>query len=365
MLPPLKEIPDSALSHRVESDPVLRLFLNSIKDQAVFSIDPNGIILTWSEGCQTMKLYTPEEAIGHHFQMLYTQEDQDRGHPEDNLRRALEEGQYHEERVRLRKGGLPFMADVSIYPIEEEGQFAGFAKVVRDISARKLLEDKLAGANLQLEGFCSSVAHDLHTPIRTIVSMGTMIKQDFAPNLPDEARDYLDTMIKSSRRLSRLVDDLLDFARLGQGELKRQDVDASAMVRELVAEIAPLCQGGTGHIEVQDGIHANADSSMLEFVLRNLIENACKYSRLDVKVRFGMDMVDGKSVYRIHDDGIGFEMRFADKIFEPFQRLHGTEKYAGSGIGLANVRRIVERHGGKVWAESELGKGSTFFFTLE
>jgi PAS domain S-box-containing protein len=356
----------------VENDTVLELFFDSITDQAVFNVDAGGIIRTWSEACRRMKFFTAEEAIGNHFRMLYLPEDRERGAPEAHLQTALDDGVFHEERFRLRKGDVPFMAEVSVYPIEENGGFAGFAKIVKDVSARHqltvqrdALERTLISLNNELTGFCHSVAHDLKSPIRAIISKSRIMQETYADSLPQAANDDFDAIVAHGRRLADFVDDLLDYANLGQADVRRENIDVTAMARRLAAEIAPTFHGGDVHIESEDGLRARADPTMLEFVLRNLFENSCKYSLPGVHVHFGMTAAnDGEEVFRVQDDGIGFEMEQAARLFEPFHRLHGQRAYVGSGIGLANVKRIVERHGGRVWAESEPGKGSTFYFTL-
>lgn len=362
---------DSELTWQIETDPVLSLFINSITDQAAFTLDPDGVITTWNEGCRRIKLYTTEEAIGEHFRMLYLPEDQEQGHPEHNLRKAFVHGEYHEERIRVRKGGEPYMASVSIYRLEKDGRHVGFAKIVRDVSERHRLEEgqrafeeRLERSNRELQGFCHSVAHDLRSPIRAIVSKCRIVQEDYAPSLPPEAREHLDTLVENGMRLGRLVDDLLAFARLGEGEISREEIDVSALALRLIEEIAPHCHGGHAHFEVQNDVRAHADPTMVEFVLRNLIENSCKYSGRGVQVRFGARDVGGETVYHVRDNGIGFDEQDVDRMFEPFQRLHREDVYQGTGIGLANVRRIVERHDGRVWAEGEPDKGATFYFTL-
>ena len=358
-------------SHRTKPDPVLQRFLDSLTDQAVFTVDLDGIIATWSHGCERLKGYTAEEAIGSHLKMVYTEEDQARGHAEYNLRHALKEGQYHEESLRVRKGGERFMAEVSIYPIEWDGKAVGFSKIVKDVSERRRLEDereelslRLKAANVELEGFCQSIAHDLRTPIRAIILRCEFMLDEYKGSLPQGAEAHVDALMRSGVRIGQIVDDLLAFTKLGMDEVVRQDVDASAMARRLWADIVPHRHGGLAQIDVQDGVHAYGDRSMIELVLSNLIENACKYSKADVHIRFGMEVVGGEEVYRVKDDGIGFDMEYADRIFEPFQRLHGVSAYSGTGIGLANVKRIVERHGGRIWADSVPGHGATFSFTL-
>ncbi len=362
---------DTSLTLEVDHDLGLRLFLDSLTDQAVITVNPEGIIMTWNEGCRRMKGYSSAEAIGQHFRILYIPEDRALGRPESNLRDALEHGRHHEEWLRRRKNGDAFMAEVFMYPILDHGRLTGYAKVVCDISERKRIEkerdelgERLKVSNLELEGFCYSISHDLRAPIRSIVLRARILEEDFGTNLPAEARAHVDAMARSGLRLASLVDDLLAFARLGQEKIRRQRIDASSLLRHLVAELKPHCHDGQSSFEIQEGVFADADKSMFELVVRNLLENSCKYSEPGVRISFGVDVLDGEAIYFVRDSGIGFDMRYVDKVFEPFQRLHGNDAYSGTGIGLANVRRIVERHGGRIWANSEPGVGTTFYFTL-
>lgn len=364
-------INDCRLTNEVEHDTILQLVLNSLTDQALFTVGPDGFILTWNEGCRRIKRYTADEAIGQHFSFLYTPQDREQGLPYAHLKSALEHGQYHEEGIRLRKGAQPYVAEVSIYPMLKDDKLIGFAKIVRDVSVRKGLETerelsemRLQKANLELDGFCHSIAHDLRSPIRSIIGRCCMLREDFGGDLAEEAVLHLDVLVKNSKRLAKLIDDLLNFARLGQTDVRRADIDVSAVGRRLAKEIERHCVNGTAHIQVQEGMYANADPSMLELVISNLFENSCKYSKHDPQVWLTMEHLAGEDVYKVRDKGIGFDMRHVAQVFEPFERLHSTDAYEGTGIGLANVRRIVERHGGRIWAESELDKGSTFLFTL-
>jgi len=232
------------------------------------------------------------------------------------------------------------------------------------MEARDFLEEGLRRSNADLEGFCHSVVHDLRTHIRSIIAKCRIVQEDYADGLPAVTSAYLGTLIQSALHLGKFVDDLLAFAKLGWEDVQRRDVDVSAMAERLADEIGHVRRHGVAHINVQPGVHADADPTMLEVVLRNLIENSCKFSDKDVTVNVGMAVVSGESVFHVRDDGIGFDMEFAEGLFEPFRRLHSTDAYKGSGIGLANVKRIVERHGGHVWAEGEKGKGANFHFTL-
>jgi PAS domain S-box-containing protein len=360
-------VPTSSLAH----DQVLRLFLDSITDQAVFTVDPNGVITTWNAGCQQVKGYSSAEAIGQNFSILYTVSDRMHGRPADNLRVARAEGQFHEERDRVRKGNEIFMAEISIYPIEEKGVITGFAKIVKDVSERtrmdeqrRLFEKELRRSNEELEGFSQSVAHDLRTPIRAIVTRCKIMVDDFTPVLPKDVLSSLELLEQRSLKLMRVVDDLLQFSRLGHGSIKRHMVDVSALASRVAAEVVPQSHHRSASFEIQAGMVAEAEPEMLELLLRNLIENSYKYSKPDVHVKVLMDLVKGQQVFEVRDDGVGFDIQHAESIFEPFIRLHREDAVSGTGLGLANVKRIVLRHHGNVWAKSETGKGASFFFTL-
>ncbi len=357
----------SCLLEKLKHDPTLNLLLDSLSDQAVFVVDPQGVIQTWSEGCLQTKGFTAEEALGENFTMFYPQSDITLGYPMHNLKIAERDGRFHEEAIRLRKCGSPYIAEISCYPIFEGSTAIGFVKVVRDVSERSrsdgyrdAFEEKLKKANVDLEGFCHSAAHDLRAPIRSIMSRCRILQEDFSDSLPPEASSYLDALVRSGLSLANLVEDLLRFARLGEGQVARKEIDATALVHQIWHEIAE-----PGIIDVQENVRAFADPSMFQIILRNLLENACKYTESTPALRFRMEMVSGVAVYSLKDNGIGFDMEHADKVFHPFIRLHGCDTYQGSGIGLANVQRIIDRHGGQVWAESSPGQGSTFFFTVE
>jgi light-regulated signal transduction histidine kinase (bacteriophytochrome) len=223
--------------------------------------------------------------------------------------------------------------------------------------------DQLKGALEELEGFCYNISHDLRTPLRGIVGHSRIVIEDSADRLDERSRGHLERLGVAANKMGKLIDDLLEFARLGRGDLADQSVDFSS----LATDVATVCCAESGaNISVQPGIATQGDAQLLRIVLQNLIENACKYvvpgEKAQVKV--GMKEIEGVSVFFVKDMGIGFEMQYAERILQPFQRLHRDEEYPGTGIGLANVKRIVERHGGELWCESIPDEGATFYFTL-
>ncbi|RYG23466.1 PAS domain S-box protein [bacterium] len=218
--------------------------------------------------------------------------------------------------------------------------------------------EELMRANRDLDQFAYSVAHDLRAPLRAIVSTSRILVEDARDRLTDEEVGLLDRQASSSVRLARIVDDLLGFARLSNARPNRQDLDMTAIARSVAAEVT--ARWGRCEVDVQEGMRASGDPNLIGYALTNLIDNACKFSPEDGRVTVGKE--DGE--FFVRDEGVGFDMAHSDRLFVAFERLVGQDDFEGTGVGLANVKRIVERHDGRVWAESEPGKGATFWFTL-
>lgn len=242
---------------------------------------------------------------------------------------------------------------------DSENRFRELAAEL-DVRVRQRTAE-LQRANKELEGFTYSIAHDLRSPLRRLMFSSEVIREDYANVLDVEGQLTLQELSQEAKKLSALVEDLLQFARLGQLSVRAEDVDFSQLARDVIEGID--CSGDI-QFEVQEGLRTTADPSLLELVLENLVSNACKYmgSQAEPHIRIGFEEASG--AYYVADNGIGFDMAFSGKLFQPFERLHRDTEYPGTGIGLANVKRIVERHGGQVWAQSKEGAGSTFYFTL-
>jgi PAS domain S-box-containing protein len=228
----------------------------------------------------------------------------------------------------------------------------------RSVEARTA---ELKAANEQLEGFTHHVSHDLRGPLRAIVSTSHVMLEDFGGELPPEGRAMLVSQAKAAGKTARLMDDLLKLARLSRGAIDRQAIDFSQLAAEAAEEAHLVHPDSSAIVVVTEGLMAFADPRLVKLALHNLIENAIKYSPRGGTVSVGQ-RADG--AYFVADQGIGIDERHFAKIFEPFERLHREEEFQGTGVGLANVRQIIARHGGRIWVESEAGKGSTFFFTL-
>lgn len=234
-----------------------------------------------------------------------------------------------------------------------------------NVELEKRVEDRtreLTAANAEMEGFTYSVSHDLRTPLRAIVSTSRILMEDFAKDLPRPATALLERQAKAAARMAVLIDDLLQLSRLSKIDFARKPVDLTALFLDVVREKVEGLDPASAEIAVQSDMTALGDEVLLRSVAGNLIENALKFAKPGEPARIRVGSENG--AFFVRDEGIGFEQKYESKMWQPFQRLVLDDDYPGTGIGLANVRRIVERHGGEVWAESRPGEGSTFWFTL-
>lgn len=226
---------------------------------------------------------------------------------------------------------------------------------------------QLEVTNKELESFCYSVSHDLRGPLRSINGFSQALIEDLPSDLPEEPKRYLDKILAATQRMGQLIEDLLNLSRVSRGELVRQDIDFSQLAEEVIRDLQARDPSYKVDISIWDGIMVKGDPKLLRIVLENLLGNAWKFSskKPNPRVEVGA-MVDGKlEVLYVRDNGAGFDMAYADKLFGAFQRLHGINEFPGTGIGLATVQRIIHRHGGRVWFNSSPGNGAVFYFTLK
>ena len=223
----------------------------------------------------------------------------------------------------------------------------------------------LEASNRELEAFSYSVSHDLRAPLRGIDGFAHILAEDYGSRLDDTARGHLERIRRASQRLSQTIDDMIELARITRMPLHRREVDLSALARTTLMELSQASRHRP-EVVIAESVTAQADPALLRIVLENLLDNAWKFSSRTpgALIEFGMAEAGGKRAYFVRDNGAGFDPAYADKLFKPFQRLHQPDEFAGTGIGLATVQRIVQRHGGRVWAEGAPGKGATFWFTL-
>ena len=226
---------------------------------------------------------------------------------------------------------------------------------------------ELEAANQELEAFSYSVSHDLRAPLRAINGFAGIVLEDYSQQLPPEGRHYLERVRQGGLRMGELIDDLLAFARLGRQPLHRQPVDTALLVGEVLAELNLPATGRPIETRVQDLPACHGDPALLKQVWINLLANAVKYTRgaNPAIVEIGSEPRPDACVYFVRDNGVGFDMQYVNKLFRVFQRLHRADEFEGTGVGLAIVQRVVHRHGGRVWAAAEPGRGATFYFTVE
>ena len=273
------------------------------------------------------------------------------------------------------------------YPIvDAAGRAYAICGISTDITELKRAEEKVRQLNTELEqrvrertaeleastreldSFAYSVSHDLRAPLRAVAGFSEVLLEDYADRLDKDGQEYLHRVLAATDRMGGLIDDLLDLSRAARVELARSQVDLSELSERVVAELraAEPDRERVVEIRVEPGLKAFGDPALLRLVLQNLIGNAWKFTakKPDARVEVGSAQSDGEQVFFVRDNGAGFDMRYLDKLFVPFQRVHSFDEFAGSGIGLAIVWRIIARHGGRVWAEGEPGLGAAFHFTL-
>jgi light-regulated signal transduction histidine kinase (bacteriophytochrome) len=234
---------------------------------------------------------------------------------------------------------------------------------------RQLLDRRrdLEAVTKELEAFSYSVSHDLRGPLRSVSGFGKLLAKDYEDRLDEAGKNFLAYVTDGTQRISLLVDALLSLSRVSRAPLVKSEVDLTALAQEIVAKHRRDNPSRQCEVKVADGLRAQADPALARILLENLLDNACKFTsrRAEAHIEFGSTAEAGHDIFYVKDDGAGFEMAYADKLFTPFQRQHRQDEFEGAGVGLAAAQRIVMRHGGRIWAEAVEGEGATFFFTLE
>ena len=244
-------------------------------------------------------------------------------------------------------------------------QDARHSEQVEQLVAERIAE--LQAANEQLEAFSYSVAHDLRAPLRSITSFSQALQDDHAEQLDPGGLEYLTHIRRAAQRMGHLIDDLLNLSRVTRAQLRRERVDLSAVARAVVARLRFMQPERDVEVIIEDGLTANADPRLVDIVLTNLLGNAWKFTSKRARARIELAAIPGESptTYVVRDNGVGFDPAQAGRLFGVFQRLHPAHEFDGTGVGLATVQRLIQRHGGKVWAEGEVDRGASLYFTLE
>jgi PAS domain S-box-containing protein len=354
-------------------------------DDAIIGKDLNSIITSWNRGAEKIFGYTASEILGTSIKRLMPADRQ--GEEEGILGKImLGESVEHFETLRQTKDGRLINVSVTASPIKDvTDKVIGVSKVARDVSDRKAAEarilklnaeleervaertSQLRAANQELEAFSYSVSHDLRSPLRHVMAFVELLRQEAGPSLSEPSRRHLATISRAAGQMGALIDDLLAFAHIGQVEMQKKEVNLDQLVQEVMTDAQSQAKGRNIVWEIHSLLTVLADRALLRLVLVNLISNAVKFTgtRLEAKIEIGCaPSGDGETVIFIRDNGAGFDARYASKLFGVFQRLHTQEEFDGTGIGLANVQRIIHRHGGRTWAEGVVDGGATFYFSI-
>jgi PAS domain S-box-containing protein len=340
---------------------------------AIIASNLDGLVRSWNKGAERLFGYASEEVIGRPVSLLLLP-GQEGEEPALIARLAKGEPDAPFEAVRRRKDGSDLHVSVTISPIRDSrGDIVGASMAARDISDRKRAEAEVLrareaaeAANRELEAFNYSIAHDLRAPLRAIDGFSHVLLEDYGGTLDAEGRRCLQRVRDAAKHMGRLIDGLLALSRLTRVGLRSQRVDLSELARATAERLKESQPDRVVEFVIGDGFAEKGDSALLGAALENLLSNAWKFTRNqpNARIEFGVTQEGRQTAYFVRDNGAGFDMAFAEKLFGVFQRLHTSSEFEGTGVGLATVQRIVHRHGGRVWGEGKVGEGACFHFTF-
>jgi PAS domain S-box-containing protein len=350
-------------------DPILAGLLEAAPD-AMVCVDSDGRIMLVNAQAERLFGYPREELAGQPVEILVPDAIK-AAHP------ALRAGYAADPQPRQmgagldlsgrRRDGTTFPAEISLSAIDTD-QGILVTAAVRDVTEQRQARDDLRRINQNLESFSYSLAHDLRTPLRSLSGFSTVLIEDYADTLGEDGRSYAQRIEAASEHMGRILDDLLRMSRISGAKISLRQVDLGAEAATIAAELQRQDPGRRVSFTIQQPAQALADVVLIREVLHDLLGNAWKFTsgRANASIQFGMSPAPDASVCcYVRDNGAGFNPAYAHKLFQPFQRLHSAREFSGTGIGLASVRQIVDRHNGRTWAEGAVGDGATFFFTLQ
>jgi PAS domain S-box-containing protein len=361
----------------------LNLLLESAPDSMIIA-GSDGKILMVNEQTEIMFGFDRIEIIGKEIEILIPQK-YHTGHKtareqyvKNPVTRPMGAGL---ELYGIRKDGREFPVEISLSPVRiiEQNEIMVLA-AIRDITQKKEAEieirklndnlerlvSELETTNKELEAFSYSVSHDLRAPLRSIDGFSKKLLKEYGELLNDEGRDYLRRVIKANKHMGHLIEDLLKLSRLSRADFHPGFTSLTDLAKSILHELKTNDPDRKAEFIIQPGMVARADKNLMTIALQNLLDNAWKYTRYVpiARIEFASQIQKDQAVYSISDNGAGFDILQADRLFKSFQRLHSNSQFEGTGIGLAIVQRIIQRHNGTIWAQSETGKGATFYFTL-
>jgi len=367
-----------------QSEEKYRTLLESVQE-GYFELDLAGNFTFFNDSLCRIYNYSKEELMDMNYRHYTDKETRKNGFHEFNKVYNTGEPLKGFTWPIIGKDGTKRYVETSASLLKDSsGKPIGFRGILHDITARKRAEEelkkyreqleglvqertiKLEASNKELEAFSYSISHDLRAPLRAIDGFSQALLEDCEDKLDLQGKDYLIRIRAATQRMSTLIEDLLNLSRITRSEMSMEKVNLTRIVRSVINELQNSQPQRHVKIRIADGLEDIADSRLISIALENLMSNAWKFTakQSEALIEFGSTREGSKKVYFIRDNGAGFEMTYMDKLFAPFQRLHTIDEYPGTGIGLATVRRIIHRHGGKVWAEGHTGKGATFYFSI-
>ncbi|MCE6991063.1 PAS domain S-box protein [Dyadobacter sp. CY323] len=366
-----------------------RMLVEQVTDYAIFMLDEKGRIISWNEGAKRIKGYELQEVTGKYFSIFYPEEEIFNGKPAYELKIARQVGKYEEEGWRIRKDGSRFWANVVITAVYNPDRvLVGFSKVTRDLTERKKAEQiarensekyrqiaremevintELSRTNNDLEQFTSIVSHDLQEPLRTVKSFLYLINDRIEKGRIGDIGTYVNKSILAANRMKELIENVLNYSQVSKGQLKTSNLTLNELFDHVLLNLKGTLDTTQAIISVErlDRDAVVGDKVQLTQLFQNLISNAIKFTNgRQPIIRLACTVKDGTTLYSVSDNGIGMDADSTSKIFDPFRRLHEARNYPGAGMGLAICKKVVERHQGRIWVESQPGNGSTFYFTL-
>lgn len=356
-----------------ESEERFRLLIENVKDYAIFMTDPVGHIMSWNKGAEHIMGYIADEVIGKHFSVFYTKEEIEKGEPGHDLKMVKSKGRYESEGWRVKKNGKFFWSDISFTAMYDSlGKLKGYSQVLKDNTSRKMTEyalkeksEELVRSNAELEQFAYVASHDLQEPLRMVTSYVQLLAKRYKGKLDQDADEFIAYAVDGSNRMRTLINSLLEYSRVNR-EKPFEMIDLNIVLNEIKQNLNSQIEESNVVIKNSELPTVYGDRVLISQLFQNLISNGIKFKgERSPEITITCKKLDDEYLFSIKDNGIGIQKEYTDKIFVIFQRLHSKEKYPGTGIGLAICKKIVERHGGRIWVESEPDVGSTFYFTIK
>jgi PAS domain S-box-containing protein len=358
--------------------------IEQASEDAIVGKDLKGVVTSWNTAAEKMFGYLREEMIGRSINLLIPPGREHEG-PLFLARVAKGQTISHFETIRVKQDGTEIDVSVTITPVlDASGKVLGANKIARDITLlkrtmkeirqlntalEKRVEERtseLESVNKELEAFSYSVSHDLRAPLRHINGFSQALLEDHSAQLDEVGKGHLNQICDASREMGQLIDEVLELARITRSEMRREALDMSGLARSVANDLSKADPRRKVAITIEDGLTGYGDKRLVGVALTNLLSNAWKFTSKtkEAAIAFGLDRTKSPTEFFVKDNGAGFDMAYADKLFGAFQRLHSAAEFEGSGVGLATVQRIIHRHGGEIRAEAAVGEGATFYFTL-